>query len=501
MTSEFQQYPIGDPINGSPHSVCVSLPTMADVIGYEEKDPEVLNSFAAGYPRFFLNPLISRLSALWEQEGCMHATDPLLPTEAAALDLCAFLKIDEQSIAPVADFWTVRLRECPQMHDEARAFLQHTGCGLSSREAEDALERWHGIPGFKEERLHDSPHANRQRIRSQLHHIYGTASEQDIHIFRSGMNAFYAGFRALQSIQLDRQRDLWIQLGWIYVDTSRILERFALPGARPIQVYSVMDLTELRDVLAAEGYRVAGIVTEVPTNPLVQTPDLQALRDLADRYKAALILDPTLVSPHNVNVLAFSDIHINSLTKYAASEADVMMGALALNAKSRFYDDLLPLVDVFGTVPSSGDLGRMAIQIQHYPETIKAINANTIQVATFLESHPGVESVYWARSQPSAYNYNWLQHLEAGPGGIISFTVRKPLADFYDRSRLVKSPSFGARFTMMCPFMYLAHFDLVKSPQGRAILKAQGVDPELVRLSVGLEPAEAIIGELDRTLR
>jgi cystathionine gamma-synthase len=501
LSSLFQSYPLGDPVNGSPHSVCVSLPTMADVIGYEEKDPRVLEAFTAGYPRFFRNPLISRLSILWEKEGCMLADDPLLPTEAAAIDMCAFLRINEHSIAPVGQFWTVRLREDPRLRAEARAFLQHTGCGLSSREAEDALERWHGIKGFPEERLQDSPHANRNRIRSQLHHIYGTASERDIHIFRSGMNAFYAGFRAVQSVQLDRGRDVWIQLGWLYVDTSRILERFALPGARPVQVYSILDFTELRDVLAAEGHRVAGIVTEVPTNPLVQTPDLRVLRDLADKYKAALILDPTLVSPHNVNVLSFADVHINSLTKYAASEADVMMGALALNANSRFYDDLLPLVDVFGTVPSSGDLARMAIQIQHYPETIKSINAATLKVAAFLESHSCVESVYWARSQPSAYNYNWLQHLEAGPGGIITFTVRKPLAEFYDPSRIVKSPSFGARFTMMCPFMYLAHYDLVKTPEGRAMLKSQGVDPDLIRLSVGLEPVDAIIEELDRTLR
>jgi cystathionine gamma-synthase len=473
---------------------------MADVIGYEEKDPQVLNAFTAGYPRFFRNPLISRLSELWEQEGCMLAEDPLLPTEAAALDLCAFLGQDEDSIAPISNLWTVRLREDPDLQRESRAFLQHTGCGISSREAEDALERYHVIRGFSEERLHDCPHANRNRIRAQLHQIYGTASEQDIHIFRSGMNAFYAGFRALQAIQLEKGRDLWIQLGWLYVDTSRILERFALPEATPLQVYSVLDLVELRDLLSAEGHRVAGIVTEVPTNPLVQTPDIEALRDLADKYKAALILDPTLVSPHNVNVLGYSDVHINSLTKYAASEADVMMGALALNANSRFYDDLIPLVDAFGTVPSSGDLARMALQIQHYPETIKVVNAATLEVAAFLESHPAVESVHWARSQPAGFNYNWLQHLEAGPGGIISFTVRKPLADFYDRSNLVKSPSFGARFTMMCPFMYLAHYDLVKSSEGRAFLKSKGVDPDLIRLSVGLEPVEAIIEELDRTL-
>jgi cystathionine gamma-synthase len=199
-------------------------------------------------------------------------------------------------------------------------------------------------------------------------------------------------------------------------------------------------------------------------------------------------------------VLQFSDLHINSLTKYAACNADVMMGALALNRGSRFYDDLLGTVTAYGSEPGDGDLARMAFQIARYPETIRRINASTLEVVDFLESHPGVESVYWARKQPSGYNYNWLQHKEAGPGGIISFKTRKPLAEFYDPSRIVKSPSFGARFTMMCPFLYLAHYDLVSTPSGRAILSRQGVDPDLIRLSVGLEAAGEIIRELERTL-
>ncbi|MEX0322222.1 MAG: PLP-dependent transferase [Puniceicoccaceae bacterium] len=491
---------MGHSINGSPHSVCASLPTMQDVIGYEEKDPRVTEAFQAGYPRFFRNPLISRLARKLEEDDCMNEDEPLLPTQAAVLDLCSFLGLSERLIAPAQSLWTIRLPDSDTVRKDCRAFLQHTGAGISSREAEDFLEKYYSESPYPEQRSTASPEENLARIRSHLHGIYGTAVDTDIHIFRSGMNAFYSGFRAIQAIQLDNRKDLWIQLGWLYVDTSRILERFALSGAEPVQLYNVLDLGELKDVLKQHGHRVAGIVTEIPTNPLVQSPDIEALRDLADKYNAALILDPTLVSPHNVSVLEYADLHINSLTKYAASEADVMMGALALNENSRFFDDLSMQVSAFGIIPSSGDLARMAYQIEQYPETIRRINQSTLKVAEFLESHPGIESVHWARSQPSGYNYNWLQHREAGPGGIISFTTRKPLKDFYDASRIAKSPSFGARFTMMCPFMYLAHYDLVSNEAGREFLQGLGVPPDLIRLSIGLEPVEAIMEELDRTL-
>ncbi len=501
MSALFKARPIGDPVNGSPHSVCVNLPTMGDVIGYEEGDPRVLKALKAGYPRFFRNPLITGLAARYAASGLMEATGPLLPSHDAALDLAAFLGGGQEAVEPVGPCWTVRLAPEPETRKAAQAFLQHTGSGLSSREAEAILLSDFGVPSFPEERHHGSTSTTSAHIRAHLHAIYGTASEADIHLFRSGMNAFYAGFRALQDIQAPKGRDLWIQLGWLYVDTVRILERFSPPDAPPVQIFNILDLVELKAFLSEKGHRVAGIVTEVPTNPLVQTPDLESLRSLADKAGAALVLDPTLVSPHNLNILSFCDLHINSLTKYAAAEADVMMGALALHPGSRFYDELRQRLPGPGSPPGAGDLARMAFQIDAYGPTIRRINQSTLSVVAFLEAHPATRSVHWARKLPAGLNFNRLQHREAGPGGIISFSLRKPVEGFHDPSRIVKSPSFGARFTMMCPFMYLAHYDLVRSPNGRARLRTLGIDPDLIRLSVGLEPPEAIIGELERTLK
>jgi len=58
---------------------------------------------------------------------------------------------------------------------------------------------------------------------------------------------------------------------------------------------------------------------------------------------------------------------------------------------------------------------------------------------------------------------------------------------FYDAVKVMKGPSFGARFTLLCPFMYLAHYDLVTSDEGRAFLTSVGINPELIRISVGEE--------------
>ena len=59
--SGLRHFPLGEQVPASEHAVCVSLPTMTDVVGYETKDPKVINKIPAGYPRFVTHRLISRL--------------------------------------------------------------------------------------------------------------------------------------------------------------------------------------------------------------------------------------------------------------------------------------------------------------------------------------------------------------------------------------------------------------------------------------------------------
>jgi cystathionine gamma-synthase len=54
--------------------------------------------------------------------------------------------------------------------------------------------------------------------------------------------------------------------------------------------------------------------------------------------------------------------------------------------------------------------------------------------------------------------------------------------------------------SLLSPFIYIAHYDLVKSAAGRAELAASGIDPDLLRLSIGAEPVEEIIAVLAEAL-
>ena len=128
------------------------------------------------------------------------------------------------------------------------------------------------------------------------------------------------------------------------------------------------------------------------------------------------------------------------------------------------------------------------------------IHANTARVVAFLESHPQVRDVHWALRAESRANYLKIARAPDATGGMITFTLRMPLATFYDRLRLPKGPSFGMKTTLICPFMYLAHYDLVSTPAGLAELSASRLDADLLRLCCGVEPVEDIIGALAEAL-
>jgi cystathionine gamma-synthase len=133
---------------------------------------------------------------------------------------------------------------------------------------------------------------------------------------------------------------------------------------------------------------------------------------------------------------------------------------------------------------------------------LEKIHAATPQVVAFLESHPAVKAVHWALSPGSRENYRRLARTPGATGGMITFTLQElgALTRFYDRLRLPKGPSFGMKTTLICPFMYLAHYDLVTTPAGLAELAASRLDPDLLRLCIGTEPVEDIIATLREAL-
>jgi len=496
--SVFSHLPLGQRIPPSIHGVSCSLPTMRDVIGYEEKNPETLRHLSSGYPRFVVHPYVVQLTRhLADRIGLGGRTFWLTSSARAAAGLAAHLGAGAE-VHREDGLHGVSHPADPDRHALAKSYLQHTGSFLSSREAEDHLVRLCLLERrAPEEVVIDDPAGV---VRTVLRRAYPGTNDADLILSHTGMSAFYAAWRALAGLQAARGRTVWIQLGWLYLDTTALLRKFAAAPGDFVFLGDVHDLAAVERVLTEQAGRVAGIVTETPTNPLVQTPDVPALAALARKHGARVILDPTFVSPFNVNVLDHADVVVNSLTKYSASEGDLIAGAIVINPVGPDAAALRAACSATAEPLYDRDLGRLAAQIGDYEAVIARTNETAPRVVDFLRNHPHVREVFWSLHPASRDHYLKIARSPAHVGSMISFTVRGPVAAFYDRLRLPKGPSFGMKTTLLCPFIYLAHYDLVTSEAGRRQLAASGLDPELLRLALGCEPTDDIIATLKEAL-
>jgi cystathionine gamma-synthase len=472
---------------------------MASVRGYEEKDASVVSQLKTGYPRFVLHPFSRRLAeVLRTRIPLAGRTLWLTSSRKMAEALLAHLAPREAALFNDGGINGVTHPDSAETATRAKLYLQNIGGFISSREAEDHLVSLGEWPGGREEEmfLGDAEAEVRRHLAPEV-----GAGPGNLFIANCGMNAVHAAFQAVSRIQAARGRTGWVQLGWLYLDTIAILKKFTATPEDYHHVGEVVDLGPLERLLAEHGPKIAGVMAEVPTNPLVQTPDVEALAALCRRHGVLLVLDPSLVSVFNVDCLRHADVLSASLTKYTGSEGDIIAGMVAVNPAGP--DAALLRAEVAATIepPYPRDLARLAAQIGSTKEVVTRINENTVRVATFLSRHPSVARVDWALSQKSRAQFLKIARSPQSTGGMISFALKGPMDPFYDRLRLPKGPSFGMRTTLICPFMYLAHYDLVTSEEGRAELGRNDLDPDLLRLCVGVEPADEIIGSIAEALQ
>jgi cystathionine gamma-synthase len=268
--------------------------------------------------------------------------------------------------------------------------------------------------------------------------------------------------------------------GFPYTDTLKILSKFG-SGVEFYPRGDAEDLGRLRDLLAKE--EVAGIFCEFPSNPLLHVPDLPALHAMAAVKGVPIIVDDTIGTFFNVDVLPHADFVATSLTKAISGEGDVMAGALTVNPHGLFAA-ALPSTAPGGIY--TRDLQILEHNARDFPERMKIANRNAAELARWLAKQPAVEKVWYPGLDPSPV-YEQLRKPEGGYGAVISFLPRQAAQNtprIFENLGLSRGISLGTSYSLVCPYVQLAHY--------RELDWARrcGIDPYLLRVAVGTEPWE-----------
>src|SRR3954466_229650 len=199
--SVFSPIPLGQRIPGSPHSVACSLPTMADVVGYEEGHPETTKHIASGYPRFVVHTHAKRLCEyLGRRPGLAGKSLWLVSSPKMAAALADYLgragPVQAESFS-VENIDGVAHVDTPELNSRGKVYLQNIGGFLSSRAAEDHLVRLGQLPIAAAEKLFagDAVAEIKRVLRGPF-----PVSDADLLLAPSGINALFAAFRAISTV-------------------------------------------------------------------------------------------------------------------------------------------------------------------------------------------------------------------------------------------------------------------------------------------------------------
>jgi cystathionine gamma-synthase len=465
---------------GTAHPSGVVMPTAEVSRDFNKLGDVVLareGELPFGYPRFVVPPVVKELSL--KTRGRMDSLP--FPTRRAA----------EGAVYPEKTFQHLRPSDVPAVDITEKGGLfwldasqfnteawQHTGLGISSRQAIATLE---GRPDNNLER----GDAAEQKIRGAIE-TYTGAKPEDTYLFPTGMAAIYWLNQALIKIA---EGAPGAQFGFPYTDSYE-QRRYGPHNSAPKNVLDFRDgdYARLRHATAG-GQRLRGVMTEYPTNPLLWTPNLERLESSLNG-ETPIIVDDTVGTMFNLDDTKLPDsvaARVTSLTKFFSSVGDVMGGSIILRPESPHYEQLkAALEEIYEDTLWYEDAEALAANSELFPAVMPTINDNGRALARWLhEEWTGDDKLLQAVYHPSLTAkraYNALKKPGAGYGGLLSLRFNDPEQgySFFDELRVTKGPSLGTYYTLGCLYTYLAHKPV--ESVGRF-----GVVPDLVRLSLGIE--------------
>ncbi|GAN33415.1 MAG: cystathionine gamma-synthase [Candidatus Brocadia sp. AMX2] len=346
--------------------------------------------------------------------------------------------------------------------------------------------------------VQESPGKHKGYDYSRTHNPTRTALEKNIASLEEGNYglAFSSGMSAILTIiQLFNPGDHIICCDDVYGGTFRlfdkVLKRYKLE-------FDFADLTNPQSLERYTRDNTKLVWLESPSNPLLKLIDIETIVRTAKKENIFIVVDNTFATPFFQKPLKLgADIVMHSTTKYLNGHSDVIGGALVTNNRE-LYDKLQFLQNAAGAVPGPFDcflvlrgIKTLAVRMERHAE-------NAMRIAQFLETHPKVRRVIYPglKSHPQ---HGLARKQMAGFGGIITFFIKGGLEEarrFLERVRIFSlAESLGGVESLIEHPAIMTHASLPKE-----VREKLGISDELIRVSVGIENVDDLIGDLEKAL-
>ena len=252
------------------------------------------------------------------------------------------------------------------------------------------------------------------------------------------------------------------------------------------------------NVAAAVRDNTAIIFTETPANPTLKCADIAAISEIAQKASVVHVVDNTLLTPYYQQALALgADVSVHSTTKYMDGH-NATVGGAAISKSQEHADAIRFIQNSTGSIMSP-QVAWLTLQgCKTMSIRMDQQSANAMAIAKFLEAHPKVEQVSYPGLE-SHPQHDIAKRQASGFGAMVWFEVKggleagKKIMDNIELWTLAEN--LGSVESLVTHPVTMTHADV--EPEERARV---GIIDGLIRLSVGLEDEEDLIGALEKAL-
>ncbi len=280
----------------------------------------------------------------------------------------------------------------------------------------------------------------------------------------------------------------------VYGGTWRLFER-VLAGYG--LAFSYVDTSDLASVQAGLRPETRLVWLETPTNPMMKIADIAAVAQIAKAHAVStwVAVDNTFASPALQQPLALgADFAVYSTTKYLGGHSDVVGGAIVTSDPAA-YERLKFLQNAVGPVPGPMDCWLTLRGIKTLSLRMERHSANARKVAEFLAEQSAIERVLYP-GLPDDPGYAVARRQMRDFGGMLSILLKggeSAARKLVSATRLFTlAESLGGVESLIEVPAAMTHASVAGSPLE--------TPPGLVRLSVGIEAVEDLIGDLEQAL-
>ena len=275
------------------------------------------------------------------------------------------------------------------------------------------------------------------------------------------------------------------------------------------------------------------IFGETISNPTLEVLDIELFARVAHKNGIPLVVDNTFATPINCRPFEFgADIVVHSTTKYMDGHATQVGGCIVdsgnfdwmahkdkfpgLTTKDESYHGIIyaekfgkmayitkcttQLMRDLGSIPSPNNCFLLNLGLETLHLRMPRHCANALAVAKYLKNNEKVEWVNYPDLEGDKYHDRQLKYLPNGSCGVVTFGLkggRDVAIKFMDNLKLAAIVTHVAdsRTSVLHPASH-THRQLTDEQ-----LKAAGVNPDLIRFSVGTENVEDIIADIEQALK